>query len=48
MATDNTGRNTADRMDLPFVGLTMFSVPTRVPGLGTPSAVFLWRFLLCG
>jgi hypothetical protein len=36
MATDNTSRSTADRMDFPVLGLTTFSVPTRVPGLGTP------------
>jgi len=31
MTTDNTNRNTADRMDLPFVGLATFARQPACP-----------------
>jgi agmatinase len=34
MTTDNTSRNTPDRMDLPFVGLATFARLTSMPQLG--------------
>ena len=34
MTTDNTSRNTPERMDLPFVGLATFCSPTGMPRLG--------------